>query len=297
MWDQDNARQQEALGILGVNLIYSAFYHNGQPVDLIGSLMDGLTRDRVEVDMIKLSGPAFDGVDNRLMRLQLVEQRITNAVLFSPGGEVVEPAERRPALDRTGTGGAHGDDPRNLMATGERVEHADFLSRVDTLAALGRTVMISNYSRFHNVTTYLRRYTREPIGISLGVPTLAQIFDAKYYADLEGGILEALGRLLGGGPVRLYIYPARDSQTGTETTAESFHVAPELSHLYAHLLSNGFLRSLTAGAGLDLAITPHDVLAQMSAGDPSWEANVPPDVARVIKERRLFGLRGGAEAS
>ncbi len=97
--------------------------------------------------------------------------------------------------------------------------------------------------------------------------------------------------------MRLYIYPARDRQTGAETTAESFHVAPELAHLYAHLLSNGFLRSLTAGAGLDLAITPHNVLAQMSAGDPSWEANVPPDVARVIKERRLFGLRGEAEAS
>jgi hypothetical protein len=325
MWDQENARQQETLGILGVNLIHGAFYHHGRPADLIGSLMDGLTRDRMEVDMIKLAGPAFDGTDNRLMSLQLVEQRLTNAALFAPDGEVLEPAEllhhapvliergsfrpiTRVALDMLEQSLARmrsepdmgGREPvvlmemtlRNLMATGERVEHADFLSRVDTLAALGRTVMVSNYSRFHNVTTYLRRYTREPIGMALGVPTLAQIFDGKYYADLEGGILEALGRLLGGGPVRLYIYPSRDRHDGAETTAESFSVAPELAHLYAHLLSNGFLRSLPASAGLDLTVTPHDVLARMAEGDPSWEASVPADVARVIKERRLFGLKG-----
>ena len=330
MWDRENARQQEALGILGVNLIHAAFYLCERPAVLIGSLMDGLTRDRMEVDMVRMSGPAFDGVDNRLMSLQLVEQRLTNAALFAPDGEVVEPAEllhHAPVLVARGSfrpitrvtfdmleqsaarmraePDMEGREPvvlmemtlRNLMATTERVEHADFLDRVDTLAALGRTVMISNYSRFHNVTTYMRRYTREPLGMALGVPTLRQIFDPKYYADLEGGILEALGRLLGGGAVRLYIYPARDRETGTVTTAESFRVSPELSHLYAHLLANGFLRSLAARDGLDLTVTPHDVLARMTSGDPAWEASVPSDVARLIKERRLFGLRGLKEAS
>ena len=93
LWDPDNARQQEALGILGVNLIAGAFYDHERPEVLIGSLMDGLSRDRMEVDMIKLDGPAFSGVDNRLMSLQLVEQRLTNAALFAPDGAVVEPAE------------------------------------------------------------------------------------------------------------------------------------------------------------------------------------------------------------
>jgi hypothetical protein len=330
MWDAENARQQEALGILGVNLIHGAFYQCDRPNDLIGSLMDGLTRDRMEVDMIKMTGPAFDGLDNRLMSLQLVEQRLTNAALFAPDGEVLEPTEllhHAPVLIERGSfrpitrvtldmleqsldamcaaPEMAGRRPvvlmemtlRNLMATTERVEHADFLDRVDTLAALGRTVMVSNYSRFHSVTTYLRRYTREPLGMALGVPTLGQIFDPKYYTDLEGGILEALGRLLGGGPVRLYIYPARDRESGAETTAEGFRVAPELTHLYAHLLANGLLRPVSARAGLDLTVTPHDVLARMTAGDPSWETSVPADVARVIKERRLFGLRGMKEAS
>ena len=321
MWDQENARQQEALGVLGVNLIHSAFYDHARPEALIATLMDGLTRDRMEVDMIKLSGPLFKGVDNRLMSLQLVRQRLTNAALFAPDGEVVEPAELlyhapvliergsfRPitrvnldmlerSLDRMrGEPDMAGREPvvlmemtlRNLLSLGEQVEHADFLARMDTLRALGRTVMVSNYSRFHNVTTYLRRYTRERIGMVLGVPTLAQIMDEKHYTDLEGGILEALGRLLGG-PIRLYIYPWRKGPTAETVTAETFAVPEHLRHLYDHLRRNKYVESIPASPDLDLSVMPHDVLAKLQKGDPAWEALVPAEVVRVIKERRLFG--------
>ena len=72
--DTTATRQQEALGVLGVNLIHGAYYRHAEPDGLIGSLMDELSRERVDVDMIRFSGPAFDGVDNRLMSLQLVEQ-------------------------------------------------------------------------------------------------------------------------------------------------------------------------------------------------------------------------------
>ena len=230
MWDKENERQQEALGVLGVNLIHGAFYDHARPEELIGALMDELTRDRMEVDMIKFSGLAFEALDNRLMSLQLVQQRLTNAALFAPDGDAVEPAEllyrlarpdragklpsghaREPRhagalagaheseTDMAGTGArrAHGDDAAQSPRQGEEVEHEDFLARMDTLRALGQTVMISNYSRFHNVTTYLRRYTRERVGMVMGLATLAQILEEKYYADLDGGILEALGRLLG----------------------------------------------------------------------------------------------------
>jgi hypothetical protein len=235
MWDLENPRQQEALGILGVNLVHGAFYDHASPEALVGSLMDGLTRDRMEVDMIKFSGPAFAGVDNRIMSLQLVQQRLTNAVLFSPDGDVLEPAEvlyRAPVLIERGSfrpittvtqrmltqslaqmsrePDMRGREPvvlmemtvRNLQSLNERVVHADFLARVDVLRVLGRTVMVTNYSRFHNVTTYLRRFTLERIGMVAGVPTLSQIFEERHYADLPGGLLEALGRLLAG-PVKL----------------------------------------------------------------------------------------------
>jgi hypothetical protein len=323
MWDQENARQQEALGILGVNLIHGAFYDHEKPQALIGSLMDELTRDRMEVDMIKLSGPAFEGVDNRLMSLQLVQQRLTNAALFSPDREVVEPAEllyHAPLLIERGSfrpvtrvaldmlerslelmrGEPDGKDRepvvlmemtlRNLLALGEQVEHADFLARMDTLRELGRTVMVSNYSRFHNLIGYLRRYTRERIGMVLGVPTLAEIFEEKYYADLDGGVLEALGRLLAG-PVRLYIYPWRNP-SGQTVTAESCRVPANLSHLYTHLLENRYIESLKASAGVEIAVLPRIVREKLRLGDPSWEALVPAEVVKVIRERRLFGYGG-----
>jgi len=326
MWDLENARQQEALGMLGVNLIHAAFYDHQKPEALIGSLMDGLTRDRMEVDMIKFSGKAFETLDNRLMSLQLVQQRLTNAALFAPDGEVVEPAELlhgmpvliergsfRPItrvtldmLDQSlalmrGEPGADAREPvalmemtlRNLMALDERVDHVDFLARMDSLRELGRTVMISNYSRYHNVTSYLRRYTKDRIGMVLGVPTLAQIFEEKHYEDLEGGILEALGRLLGG-RVKLYVYPLRNTKTGETVTADTFTIPGHLSHLYAHLKENGRVVSIEPGPGIDSAVLPRDVLAMIRTGKDSWEPHVPEVVARVIKERRLFGYSGSA---
>jgi hypothetical protein len=325
MWDQDNARQQDALGVLGVNLIHGAFNDHARPQFLIGSLMDELTRDRMEVDMVRFSGPAFEGVDNRLMSLQLVQQRLTNAALFAPDGEVVEPAEllyhspvliergsfrpiTRVTLDMLGRSLARmrkepdmqGRDPvvlmemtlRNLLSLGEQVEHADFLARMDTLRALGRTVMISNYSRFHSVTTYLRRYTKERIGIALGVPTMAQILEEKHYGDLAGGILEALGQLLGG-PVKLYIYPWKNS-AGEIVTAETFRVPAHLRHLYDYLRENAFVEDIHAPAHTDLSVMPHEVLAKMQAGDSGWEELVPDEVVALIKERKLFGYGGPA---
>jgi hypothetical protein len=174
---------------------------------------------------------------------------------------------------------------RNLQSMGAQAEHEDFLARMDSLRALGKTVMISNYSRFHNVITYLRRYTQERIGMVLGIPTLAQILEDKHYEDLGGGVLEALGRLLSG-PVKLYVYPWKNADSGETVTADTFRVPAHVTHLYAHLLANGFVESIPGAAA---AVMPHEVLERMQRGDPSWESLVPDVVARVIKERKLFG--------
>jgi hypothetical protein len=322
MWDLENARQQEALGALGVNLLHGAFFDSANPDALIGSLMDNLTRDRMEVDMVKFSGPAFAGVDNRIMSLTLVQQRLTNAVLFSPDGDVLEPAEllyRAPVLIERGSfrpvttvtqdmltrslqhmsrePDMRGREPvvlmemtvRNLEALGEQVVHGDFLARVDLLRALGRMVMVTNYSRFHNVTTYLRRYTAERIGLVVGVPTLARMLEERHYQDLPGGLLEALGRLLAG-PVKIYVYPWRNTATGEVVSAESFAVPRQLRHLYAYLRENGFVEALEAPPDIDLSVMPQRVLALIQAGDPAWTRLVPPEVIGVITEKRLFGL-------
>jgi len=328
LWDLENVRQQEALGILGVNLLHAAFYDHARPETLIGALMDDLTRDRMEVDMIKFSGPAFAGVDHRVMSLQLVQQRLTNAALFSPAGEVLEPAEllyRAPVVIERGSfrpvtkvaddmltralerlsrePDLGGRSPvvlmemtlRHLRSPGEEVVHADFLERVDALRALGRIVMVTNYSRFHNVTTYLRRYTPERIGFAMGVPTLAQLLEERHYGDLGGGLLEALGRLLAG-PVRLYVYPWRNPTTGELVTAETFSVPERLRHLYAYLRENAFVEALEAPPDAALTVLPRQVLSLIQLGDPAWEALVPPDVVDVIKERGFVSYRAAPDA-
>ncbi len=238
MWDKENVLQQQALGIIGVNLLYGCAYLHADPQALVASLADNLGVDRIEVDMVRFSGPAFAAVDNRLLALFLVEHGLTNAALLSPAGEVLQPSEvlRKKAilvergsfrpvtnvnLDMLRCAGAQfARDPavaagetlvlaelttHNLHAAGP-LDAADFLARADVLGAVGLHVLVSNYSVFFRLTQYFRRYTQAPIGVVLGIDTLLGVLDEKYYDNLPGGILESIGRLFRQ-DVRLYVYP------------------------------------------------------------------------------------------
>jgi hypothetical protein len=322
MLDKENVREQEALGIIGVNLIYGAFYHYNQPEVLIRSLMDDLSRARIELDMIKFSGPAFGGLDNRLMSLQLVQQGLADAAMFTADGDVVQPTDvlyKKPVLVERGSfrpvtnttldmlDRAHeqfllepsvkGEQPtvlmemtlRNLLSDGG-VDHKDFLQRVDVLSSLGKTVLISNYARYYKLVAYLSRYTQKSIGLALGIPSLKEIFDEKFYTDLEGGLLESLGRLFKNS-VKLYVYPWRDPVTGKVTQAENMKVAPHLQNLYAYLVENHYVESIEKHNVEYLPIFSRDVLARIQTYDPSWETMVPASVVEMIKRDKLFGFR------
>jgi hypothetical protein len=325
MLDKENLQQQETLGIVGVNLIYAALYLHGKG-SLITSLLDSLTSERVEIDMIKFSGPSFQQVDNRLMALQLVQHGLTSAAMFTADGEVVQAAEvlyKKAILVERGSfrplthltmdmlnqaNALFVQEPKlagqqavvlmemtlkNLSTSGE-IDHIDFLDRVDILGALGRNVLISNYGEFHRLASYLFRYTKEMIGIVMGIPTLKDIFEEKYYTDLEGGILESFGRLFKN-DLKMYVYPWRDPGTGAVITAGNLRVAPNLRHLYAYLYENQFIYGLREIHEQYLHITSKEVLEKIHCGDSSWETMVPEQVARVIKQRRLFGLQNPAE--
>jgi hypothetical protein len=325
MLDPVTVAQQEALGLAGVNLIHGAFYSTGDPAHLIASLMDDLSRRRIDVDMIKFSGPAFAQLDNRLMSLQLVEQGLTDAAMFTADGEVVQPAEvlyNTPVLIERGSfrpitnvtlemvdsaaRQLQQDFPavqdravimemtlNNLMCD-QAIDHPDFLARVDILGALGKMVMVSNYTRFGKVTSYLRHYTQNWIGMAMGIPTLREVFDEKYYDDLEGGILEGLGRLFQG-KVKLFIYPTRETDGEELTTCDKLQVKPELNHLYQHLLENGFIQSIREFDAGELHVMPGVVLADIQSGDAGWEKLVPPQAAELIKAKGLFGYRAAMD--
>jgi hypothetical protein len=321
MLDETNVDQQEALGVIGVNLLYGAFYYH-EPEKLISSLQENLAWGKIEVDMIKFSGSAFCNIDNRLMSLQLVSQGLTNAVMFTADGETVQPAEvfhKKAILVERGSfrpvtyatndmlDGAHrvflaqsGCSEQdlivlmemtlqNLLAEGQ-LNHADFLARVDILGALGRTVLVSKFGEYYRLAGYLSRYTNRMIGLVMGVPSLMEIFDEKYYLNLEGGILEALGRMFKGG-LKLYVYPMIDEGTGKIVTAKQLEVAPNLRSLFQYLIDNQFIEEIAHYHAEYLRIYPADALAKLQRGDSGWERMVPPEVVQIIKEREFFGYQ------
>jgi len=316
--DKENLVQQEALGIVGVNLIYGAFFHFG--TQFITSLLDGVTAQRVEVDLIEFSGPAFQMLDNRLMALELVRYGLTSAAMFTANGEVVQAAEvlykkailvergsfrpvTRVTLDMLNVARARfvqeplvqGEPILELMEMTLKnlsdegvIDYADFLDRVDILGSLGKTVLISNYGEHHRLATYLFRHTKKMIGLVMGVGTLREIFDEKYYTDLEGGILESFGRLFKNA-LKLYVYPLQETAKGPLITAETLDVAPNLQPLYEYLFKNNGIEGLQNVDKTCLPIFSRKVLAKMRQGDASWEIMVPPQVSRLIKERKLLG--------
>jgi len=324
--DREAVQQQEAVGILGVNLLYGSAYHHSMPAQLIGSLIDGLNRERVELDMVRFSGPAFSSVDNRLMSLELVEQRLTDATLFAPSGEVVEAAdvlhgkpllvERgsfrpivKPALDMLQCAEARMHDERtsrvaqgteppvvilemtlhNLLA-GERLEHSDFLDLVDMLGTLGKAIAISAYGRYDELTGWLRRHTKERIVFAMGIPGLQEVFDEKYYGGVGGGVLEALGRLFQR-DVQLYVYPFKESVSAPLITTHNFDVREEVRPLYEYLRRTGRIQPLKHVSEADLHVRPRDVRDQLQAGDRRWEAAVPEDLVSVISGCRCVRTR------
>ena len=320
MLDRENIQQQEALGVMGVNLIYSALYFHQNPATLIGSLMDGLTSDRVEVDMIRFSGVVFAKLDNRLMALELVQQGLANSAMFTSSGEVVQAAEvlfAKPILVERGSfrpvthvtidmlksaeaqfrqePNVKGEEivvltemtMKNLVTEG-KIDPQDFLDRADLLGTLGKNVLISNFGEYYRLAAYLFRYTKKMIGIAMGVPTLRELFDEKYYTDLEGGILESFGRLFKNA-LKLYVYPFQDAPGSPVAKATNLQVAPHLRHLYSYLLENRFIEDIPQFQEGRLGILSKDVLSRIQSGDPDWERMVPPQVADLIKQRRMFG--------
>ena len=321
MLDNEASLQQEALGVVGVNLLFGGFFRHHEPELLVESLLDKLTVGRIEIDMIEFSGIEFRAVDNRLIALKLVQLGLSGAAMFGPDGEVLQPSEalykkailvergsfRPPTLvnfdmlDCAMT--KIGKEPsmagkevlpvfeltmRNLLAGGKDIDRRDFLARADLIAARGITVMISDYFEYYRLAAYLSLRTREPIGIAMGVPSLVELFEEKYYSDLPGGILESFGRLFKH-HLKLFIYPLLDQKTGDTVTIDTMRVSPELTKLYGYLAERGSFVELDNYDPAVLEIFSRDCLAKIAAGDDSWEAMVPEEVAALIKSRRFFG--------
>jgi hypothetical protein len=323
MLDAEAAQQQEALGIVGVNLVHGASFLHDEPERLLRALLDGLSTQRIEIDLIDFSGGRFRAVDNRVMSLRLVQLGLSGAAGFAADGSVVQPSEvlhGRPALVLRGSfrpvtrvhvdmlhcalerfrGDLAGEDPlvlmeitmRNLLAEGE-LDLRDFLDRADALAAIGHPVLISDYSEYFRLASFLARYTKKRIGLVMGGNLLRDLFDERYYAGLEGGILEAFGRLFQK-DLRIYVYPFRDVATGRVTTAERVELAAPAQRLHGYLVDHGWIVGLEGHDPGALGFYSREVLEAIRKGEDGWEEAVPEAVAERIRARGLFGYGLGA---
>jgi len=320
--DNTNVLQQEAIGILGVNLLFGAFTLHHEADLLIQSLLDNLGPTRVEVDMIEFSGIGFRAIDNRLMSLNLVQRGLSKAAMFGPDGKVLLPsdvfykrpvlvergsfrpvtkvnldilraakesfAQRLPAEDRERIVSVAELTMRNLNAEGGAPNTRDFLSRADVLSAAGLTVLVSDYFEFYRLASYLRNNTPKPIGLAMGAVTIPEIFDPQYYTNLEGGLLESIGRLFKG-DMTLFVYPYCDKSSGNLTTVENIELPAIAKPLFDYVNQAKQIVSLDNHDPACSRIDSRDVLKKIASGDVSWEAMVPPAIVELIKERHLFG--------
>ncbi|HHC79953.1 MAG TPA: TonB-dependent receptor [Flavobacteriia bacterium] len=318
---QTDARlQQETLGILGVNLIYGAFYMNDRPKELLKSFYDNLDKEQIEIDMINFSGPRFMYVDNRLMSLQLVKNGMTDAVMFGPDGNNLLPAQvlykqnilalrgsfrpvtkvnmdmyekskemflKEKTVNPEKTKIIFEITLTNLRAEGE-INERDFLDRAELLCSLGQNVMITNFQEYYKLVEYFSEFTKKRMALAMGVYNLIQIFDERYYRHLSGGILEAFGKLFFK-DLKVYLYPLKDHKTGEFITSENLKVHPRMKELYKFFKYNGKMLDIQDYDPEILDILSRTVFKMIINGEEGWEDMLPKGISEIIKEHRLFG--------
>ncbi|MGB4840796.1 MAG: TonB-dependent receptor [Saprospiraceae bacterium] len=323
MLDTNNRLQQEAIGVLGVNMIYASFYFNDNPEKMVMSLVDNI-KDRVSIDLLRINGDDFNFFDRRIISLYLIKHKLTSVAMFDTNKTGIHPSEflykealmvirgnfRPPTLVtldvirssfeqfRNETGLP--EDKLNLMMEltldnlkGEQneVNEKDFLERADMLIALGHKVLLSDCANHEMLINYLNDYKISHLGLVIGARELQTIISEKYEQNQDGRLLVAFGELFSQN-IRVYVYPMQDPNTNEIRNADNLVVPEGIKFLYQYLLDskqivavNGYNRGI-------LHIYPQDVLSDIKHNIKGWEKNVPQSLSALIKERKLFGYHG-----
>lgn len=316
--ENDVKLQQQTLGILGVNLIYGAFYQYNDPKKLISCLYDHLDKDQLEIDTINFSGPIFEKVDNRLMSLFLVKNNMASAVMFNAAGKNILPANTiyrknililrgsfRPVtlvnmnmyqnslkqfleqnhISEDNTKVIFEMTLNNLLKEGE-LDEQDFIDRAELLSSLGQTVMISNFKEYYKVIDYLAQYSNEKIALTIGAKNLLDIFDSKYYTELKGGLFEALGRLFNR-KLEIYVYPSKEN--GEIINSEKLKIREQKYQvLYNFFKNEKQIIDIEYYNEKNLSINSNDVLEKIKNNTSDWKSYLPESVGKIIEEKKLF---------
>ena len=302
--------------------MYACFHHYDSPDTFIKSLYDNLSRKQIEIDMVKMNGHIFQEIDNRLLSLLLVRHGMTEAVIFGPDGQNLQPSDVlhkkniltlrgsfRPVtkvnidMIKNGLNQFIKENKvneknlqvlfeitlSNLKADGD-INQKDFLDRVEVLCSIGQTVMISNYNLYYKLLDYFSRFTNERLGVILGLTNLQDIFDAKYYRNLNGGILEGIGKMFNR-DLKVYVYPYKPDSKSTLKTSQNISIQPRIKPLYDYFIFNSKIIDLKDYHQDYLKILSRKVLKMIKQNKPGWEEMVPTYVDNLIKEKKLFGFK------
>lgn len=325
---QNEARlQQEVLGIIGVNLVYGAFYSHDTPRKLLRYLYDHIDHSALEIDTVNFSGPIFKDVDNRLMSLELIRNNMTDAVMFNKDGENVLPSRilyKKNILTLRGSFRpvtkvnidmfeksyeifiresrvAEGNTQvifeitlSNLLSNSEdgEIDEKDFMDRAKLLCSLGHTVMISQFQEYYRLVSYLRNYTKNQMALSMGVDNFMKIFNEHYYSNVQGGILEAFGKMFLDN-VKVYLYPLRHWETGQIINSNNLKLEPRMKDFYKFFKYNNKVIDVIDYEPDYLNIYSRKVLQQIRNGETGWETKLPEGIAEMIKSGRMFELNSG----
>ena len=326
--ENEAKHQQETVGRLGTNLIFGAYRHYDNPKEVLLGLYDNIDQDAIEVDLINFSGPDLKDIDNRLMSLQLIKNGYTDAVIFGPQGDNLLPAELlykkhilamrgsfRPVtkvnmdMIKRGYNMFTSDkkvDPEktvvlweitlnNLLSDGA-LDEQDFLDRAEILCSLGQTVLISNYQQYYKLVDYFGRFSKKRQGLVMGVNNLTELFSEKYYRDLQGGILEAFGRIFSK-DLKIMVYPFIDhSNEGRIMRKIDAEVHPRFRPIIEYLIFHNRILDIEEFDSEITNIFSREVLAKIKAGEPGWEQSLPQYVDTVIREKKLFGYTKDAKS-
>lgn len=319
MLDNDNKLQQEAIGVLGVNLIYACFRYKDNPEQMVQSLLDGL-EGRVSVDFIKATGPAFEHVENRLLALYLVKHGLTEVTMFDEHKESIHASEflykkalmvvrgnfRPPTLVTQDVVKSSFEqfqkedfvDPDRAYNMAEitldylkdsngTLDDKDFLDRTELICALGYKVLVSNCSNHQKLINYLGDYKIKNLGLVIGVRELLEIINDKYHNNQDGRLLVAFGELFTRN-IKIYTYPALQEDGETILNTTNLPVPEGIKFLYKHLTDSNQIVDIEDYESEMLYIDPTIVYHNISKGNDGWQNKVPAELVDLILDNKLF---------
>lgn len=323
MLDTNNRLQQEAIGVLGVNMVYACFYYNTNPEKMVRSLIDNI-KDRVSIDLLRINGNDFINLDKRLLSLYLIKHKMTTVTMFDTNRNSIHASEflyknslmvvrgnfRPPTIVTTDVIKCGFEQFENetgltkeklhllmemtmghMKGENDEIDEKDFLDRADMLSTLGHKVMLTDCSNHEMLINYLSDFKISNLGIVIGVNELQSIITNKYYQNQDGRLLSAFGELFSQN-IRVYAYPAKNNADEDIITAENLQIPDGIKFLYQYLLESKQITPIYKYNAGNLHIYPTDVLNEIVNNRPGWEAKVPSELESLIKAQKLLGYVG-----